>query len=332
MWAYILRKLLYNIPVYLGVILILMAALRVNDPVYNYLGKGSGPEQREQLEKKMGLDRPFYEQYFMFLADIPTLSFGESWKYEGQSVRGRLLDAIGPSLSFTIPTLVAATLVSLFISLISAYFRGRPVDKTLMFLAVFGMSISYLVYIIFGQFFGAFWPQNQGLYTPFDISGYDPWIGTEATQDGGSFFFFRPGNWVSYCLLPVIIGTIVSVGYDTRFYRAVMVEESTKDYIITAKAKGAGKPKVMFVHMLKNAMIPIVTRVMATLPFLITGSLLIEMYFRIPGMGYVLITSITNNDFPMIQGFVAVFAALMIATIILTDVLYALLDPRVRLS
>jgi peptide/nickel transport system permease protein len=141
-----------------------------------------------------------------------------------------------------------------------------------------------------------------------------------------------PERWAHYCLLPVIISVIVSMGYDTRFYRAVMVEESARDYITTARAKGASKSKIMFVHMLKNAMIPIITRVVISLPFLIAGSILVENYFGIPGMGRTLIQAVNSKDFPVIQAFTAVFAALYIVTIILTDVLYAWFDPRVRLS
>ena len=133
-------------------------------------------------------------------------------------------------------------------------------------------------------------------------------------------------------LLPVLISVIVSMGYDTRFYRAVMVEETQADYITTARAKGAPQSKVMFVHMLRNAMIPIVTRVMITLPFLVTGSILLEEFFGIPGMGYVLLSAIRNNDFPVVEGFTAVFAGLFILSIIATDILYAVFDPRVRLQ
>jgi peptide/nickel transport system permease protein len=111
-----------------------------------------------------------------------------------------------------------------------------------------------------------------------------------------------------------------------------MVEETSRDYITTAVAKGASKPKIMFVHMLKNALIPIITRVMITLPFVVGGSILIETQFRIPGMGRVLIEAITNKDFPIIQAFTAIFAAIFVLSSVLTDVLYALVDPRVRLS
>lgn len=321
MWAYIIRKLVYNIPVYLGIILLTMAALRVRDPVSGYLGKNASEEQIEQLTQDMGLDQPFIVQYGRFLWQIVTFDFSEdSWAQPGRSVRSILIDSIPPSLSITLPQVVASGFIALVVALISAYFRGRAVDKALVFFAVLGMSISYVVYIIFGQFFGAFLPQHQGWdFQPFAIQGYRPWL-------------TDPYNWITFCLLPVIIGVVVAMGYDTRFYRAVMVEESSRDYITTAMAKGATKPKIMFVHMLKNAMIPIITRVMATLPFLITGSILLEMYFNIPGMGRQLITALIANDFPVIQAFVSILALLFILSIILTDVLYALVDPRVRLS
>ena len=129
-----------------------------------------------------------------------------------------------------------------------------------------------------------------------------------------------------------MISVIVSMGYDTRFYRAVMVEETQAEYITTARAKGASRIKIMFVHMLRNAMIPIITRVMITLPFLVTGSILLEQFFGIPGMGYTLLSAITNGDFPVVEVFTAVFAGLFILSLIATDILYALFDPRVRLQ
>ena len=138
--------------------------------------------------------------------------------------------------------------------------------------------------------------------------------------------------WPYFFALPVIISVIVSMGYDTRFYRAVMVEEIERDYITTARAKGASQSKIMFVHMLRNAMIPIITRVMITLPFLVTGSILLEKFFGIPGMGFVLLNAIDNSDFPVIEGFTAIFAGLFIISNIATDVLYAVFDPRVRLQ
>lgn len=316
MWAYILRKLLYNIPVYLGIILLVMACLRVNDPVAAYLGKNASEESYLANKEAMGLDRPFAVQYADFVYRTATLNFSErSWEQK-RPVGEILRSAVVPSLSITVPALALTTLVAITIALVSAYYRGTVTDRTLMFAAVVGMSISLLVYVVLGQYFGAAWPRREFGADIFAIEGY------------------RPGlkNWAYYCLLPVLITVILTIGYDTRFYRAVIVEETSRDYVTTAIAKGATKPKIMFAHVLKNAMIPIITHVMITLPFLITGSIVMEMYFNIPGMGRTLITAINSKDFPVIQAFTAVFAAIFILSNILTDVLYALVDPRVRLS
>ncbi|HIG11296.1 MAG: ABC transporter permease [bacterium] len=317
MWSYTARRLLYNIPVYLGIVLLLMLALRVNDPANAFLGKNANPEDLLLIKERLGLDRPFLVQYFDLLKSVFSLDFGTySWANEGITVGRMLRESVVPSLSITLPALILTSTVSITIALISAFFRGRRIDRALMVLAVVGMSVSFLVYIVFGQYFGAYLLTRETGYSFFAIGGYESGL----------------ANWPYYCLLPVLISSLVAMGYDTRFYRAVMVEESGRDYIVTATAKGASKRKVMFVHMLKNAMIPIITRIMTTLPFLIMGSLLLEVYFNIPGMGRVLYKAIQEQDFPVIQIFVAIFAGLFILSNILTDVLYALVDPRVRLS
>jgi peptide/nickel transport system permease protein len=317
MWSYIIRRLIYYIPVYLGVILMVMAILRIQDPVAIHLGKNATPEQIEVTRIEFGLDKPFTTQYVTFLKKLVTFDFTEqSWDFPGVTVGSMIRRSIVPSLSITVPALILTTILSICVGMISAYFRGRTIDKTLVFFAVLGMCISVLVYIILGQYFGAYLIYKETGHELFAIQGYEPGL----------------QYWAHYCLLPVMISVIVAMGYDTRFYRAVMVEETGRDYIKTARAKGVTKRKVMFVHMLKNAMIPIVTQVMITLPFLITGSIVLEMYFGIPGMGRALIMAVNAKDFPVIQAFTAVFAALFIITIILTDVLYALVDPRIRLS
>ena len=343
MWVYVLRRVLYNAPVYLAILLVLFVCLRVYDPVYARVGKNPTPEVLEQTRESLGLDQPAVVQYLMFLGQLPGLAWDttlylvgskpapvppgadddtiRSWDSK-EPVSRVLARCIPPTLKLTVPALLITTLISTAIGLVSAFNRGRRTDRFLMIAAVVGMCVSFLVYIILGQKIGAYdfneflrseFGIRQGL---FAISGYQP--GLE--------------NWAHYCLLPVLISVIVAMGYDTRFYRAVMVEECNRDYIVTAQAKGATNKKIMFVHMLKNAMIPIITRVMITLPFLITGSFLLEMYFSIPGMGATLIHSILAKDLPVVQCFTAVFAGLFIATNILTDVLYALVDPRVRLS
>ncbi|MGE3163545.1 MAG: ABC transporter permease [Planctomycetota bacterium] len=319
MWTYVLRRILHSLPVYLSIIALMMGALRVEDPVMGFLGKNPNQDDYAAKQQALGLDRPFAVQYLRFLGEVVTLDFTvESWDKPGKQVGQLLRESVVPTLALTVPALVLTSLISILIGLLSAFYRGRLIDKTLMVAAVLGMSISFLVYIIFGQYYGA--AATGGKF--FAISGYDL---SENQRNVVQ-------SWAYYCLLPVIISVIVAMGYDTRYYRAVMVEESNRDYILTALAKGASKRKVIFVHMLKNAMISIITRIMITLPFLITGSILLERYFRIPGMGQQLITAITAKDFPVVQVFTAMFAALFILTNILTDVMYALVDPRVRLS
>lgn len=326
MWNYILRRTLYNIPVFLAIVLVVMLALRVSDPVAAQLSKNPTAQEIAAKQHEYGLDVPFYQQYFRFLGNLATFWDDDTKSFDQPMTVGKMIvNAIPPSVAVMLPSLMFTSLIAIVIGLVSAFNRGRTIDRTLMFLAVIGMSISVLVYIILGQYFGAHIPQKHFDSWPFRIS-------VDASAGGGAWFFFVPANWVAYCALPVIINVTVALGYDTRFYRAVMVEETRKDYIRTARAKGASTSRVMFVHMLKNAMIPIITRIMISLPFIITGSILVEVYFGIPGMGRTLINAINAKDFPVIQTFTALFAALFIATNILTDVLYALADPRVRLS
>ena len=317
MWAYIIRRIVYNIPVYLAIVLLVMALLRVRDPIAGQLGKNPTEQDIQELREQRGLDKPFLTQYFLQLKSIATMNFTrELWTEPGVTVGEKLRKAVLPSLFLTLPALVLTSLISVVIGMISAFARGRLLDKALVFFAVLGMSISFLVYIILGQYFGAYQLSNFLGQPLFAIHGYKPGL----------------QYWPYYMLLPVIISVIVSIGYDTRFYRAVMVEEVGNDYITTAKSKGASRNKIMFVHMLRNAMIPIITRIMISLPFLVTGSILLETFFGIPGMGYVLLAAINNNDFPVVEVFTSIFALLFIISIIATDVLYAIFDPRVRLQ
>ncbi len=332
MWAYLVRRVLYYIPLYLSILLVVMLMLRVNvdSAIMVKLGKNPTPEQIELIRTDMGLDKPFLTQYYILVKDVLTLSFEQrSWD-QSVPVGEMIRKAIPPTLMITLPSLAITATISIAIGLVCSFNRGRWLDRGLMILAVLGMSVSYLVYIIIGQYFGASVLSQEMGVLPFEIQGYEPVIGPlEGESSAG---LLNPMNWVKYCMLPVIIGVVVAMGYDTRFYRAVMVEECTRDYITTALAKGASSKKIMFVHMLKNALIPIVTRVMISLPFLIGGSILVEYYFSIPGMGRTMIDAINSKDFPVVQATVSVFAAFVIITVILTDVLYALVDPRVRLS
>lgn len=317
MVRYVLRRILYNVPVYLTILLFVMAALRVHDPIYAYLGKNATREQYENFARKVGLDRPFLVQYADFVYQVFTLDFrAESWERPGMTVGELLAESVGPSLAITVPAFVLTTVISVLLGVVAGYFRGRVGDRMLMFVSVIGMSISFLVYIILGQYWGAFLLAERFGWDVFAIWGYEPGL----------------DNWAYYCLLPVLISVVVGIGYDTRYYRAVIVEESDRDYVTTALAKGVSRRRAMLVHVLANAMIPIITRIVISLPFLVMGSILLENFFGIPGMGRALITAVTNRDFPVVQAFTAVFAAIYIGSIILTDVLYAVVDPRVSLE
>lgn len=322
MWSYVVRRVLYNIPIYLVIVMVVMAMLRINDPVSAYLSKNATEAERALKEAEFGLDQPFLVQYLQMLKSIVTLDFSaKSWYQETNTVGQVIGPSILPSLKITIPALLFSTLISIVVALVAAANRGRAIDRGLMFIAVVGMSVSFLVFIILGQYFGAFWLTEK---TGVDLFA----VRYDADRLSGNF----AADWVKYFLLPVMISVVVSMGYDTRFYRTVIVEQTNADYIRTAKAKGCSQARVMFIHLLRNAMIPIITRVMITMPFLIVGSLLLEVYFSIPGMGATLLTHMQNKDFAVTQTIVAILAAIFILSNILTDVLYAIVDPRVRLS
>lgn len=334
MWSYVFRRILYNIPIFLGIIMLLMVLLRVNDPVYAQLSKNATQQQIDLKRAELGIDRPLLVQYVEFLLPIEwgeegirysgtILGFSKRSWYREDTVANVVIPSLAPSLSITVPALMLSTVLSITVGLISAANRGRWLDRLLVFAAVIGMSISFLVFIIFGQYFGAFWLSDRLGFELFAVRGYEGWRPTT---------WNLPLNWTKYCLLPVLISVIVTLGFDTRFYRSVIVEQSTSDYIRTARAKGCPERTVLIKHLLRNAMIPIITRVMITLPFVVVGSLLLEVYFSIPGLGQTLFTHVTNKDFPVTQTIVAVLALLFITSNILTDVLYALVDPRVRLS
>ncbi|MEO1008914.1 MAG: ABC transporter permease subunit [Planctomycetota bacterium] len=288
-------------------------------------------------------------QYRRKLWSIIRFDFEQrSWAVQSQKVGEIIASSIVPSMSVTLPVLLMSTSISVCVGLFASFNRGKPIDRGVMFVAVLGMSISYLVYVIVGQYIGAAWPDKAFGIEFFATFGYDPvfpaWgevqeeLQRKGVEDPSvvrttlSWVNTAGYNWRHFCLLPVIIGVIVAMGYDTRFYRAVMVEECNKDYIRTARAKGASNRRVMFRHMLRNALIPIITRVMISLPFVIMGSLLVEIYFGIPGLGQQLYTAITAKDFPVVEAITALLAALFIITNILTDVLYAIVDPRVTLK
>lgn len=311
MTAYVLRRLLHGIPIILGVTLITFILFHVfgGNPVASFLGKNATAADIAAMEKEYGFDKSMTLQYLDYLYQILRFDFGRSFATR-EPVTDMIRSGVGPSLSLTLPALLLTSIISVSIALISAFFRGRLADRLLVFFAVVGMSVSFLVYIVLGQYLLAF------KLPLFQIHGYEAGL---------------VDRW-QYLSLPIIVMVVVGMGYDTRFYRSVMVEETTKDYIVTAFAKGLSRRRVMFVHMLKNASIPIITRMMISVPFLVTGSLLLESFFGIPGMGNMLLTALDQADLPVIKAYTVIISILFVVSNIATDILYAIFDPRVKLS
>ena len=309
--AYVLRRLLHGVPIVLGVTLVTFLLFQVfgGDPVVQFLGKHAKPEEIAALRAQYGFDRSLVVQYFDYLWQIVRLDFGRSFVTH-EEVSTILVRGAGPSLSLTVPALFATTILAVSTGLLAAHFRGRAPDRALIVLAVIGMSVSFLVYIVVGQYLLAF------ELPLFHIHGYKPGL---------------VERW-PYLALPILILVIVGMGYDTRFYRSAIVEELGKDHITTAYAKGLGAPRVLFVHVLKNAMVPVVTRVMISVPFLVTGSLLLESFFGIPGLGGTLLSALDQADFPVIKAYTVLVSIAFVLTNVITDVLYAVIDPRVRLT
>jgi peptide/nickel transport system permease protein len=217
---------------------------------------------------------------------------------------------MGPSLCLTLPNALLGVFTYLVLSMLVAYARGTYFDRLALFLCVIGMSISTLFYIVAGQtIFGV-----QLKLAPISGFSYDLSVG-----------------W-KFLMLPIIVAVIGGIGGSTRFYRTVFLEELGRDYIRTARSKGAGEGRVLFVHALRNSMIPIITNVVVGIPMLFFGSLLLESFFAIPGLGGFTVEAIGDSDFSVIRAMVYLGSVLYIAGLILTDICYAWADPRVRLQ
>ncbi len=310
MIAYILRRIVYMVPTVFGVALLvfLIFAAVGEDPVRNALGPHATAESIADLRQQWGLDRPLPVQFLDFLRRIATLDLGESYN-TGEKLTSIFARGAVVSLSLTVPPFVAGTLISIAAALLIAYLRGGWLDHLATAIFVASMSVSYLVYIIGFQYLFAFeldW---------FPISGFER-------------------GWASlpYLVLPWIIIVIVSIGPDIRVMRTVFLDEIKADYVRTALAKGAGEGTVLFKHVLKNAMIPILTQWVTAVPFLILGAFLMERFFSIPGIGDTLINAVHTGDRPILMSLTVLIAVAYSLFNLLTDILYAYVDPRVKLA
>jgi peptide/nickel transport system permease protein len=312
MTAYVARRLWQFIPTLLGVVLLVFCLFNWvgGDPAYMLAGKIANPEQIENIRRQLGVDQPYAVQLWIFLKQIVSGDFGASWS-TNERVSDIFSTRLGPSLTVLVPLLIVSTLLAMAAAMLVAYLRGSLTDRAIMIGCTVAQSVSILVYILVFQY----------------VLAYQ--LGWFPVQGWGTGF---AENLLRYSALPIIVGVAVSLAPDIRLYRSFFLDEISQDYVRTARAKGLSEHRVMWVHVLRNAAIPIVTNVMIQVPGLLAGAFLIERFFSIPGIGREVILAVERSDFPVIKA-VTVYVAL--ATMILNlaaDLLYRALDPRVQLK
>ncbi len=325
MSAYILRRLLYAVPILIGVNLLTFVLFFVlNSPdemARMHLGeKRVTPEAIANWKQEHGYDRPLLVNeaasglgrvtdtiFFQRSVRLFVFDFGTS--DDGRDIGHDISQRMWPSLAIAVPALLVGLALNISLSLFIVFFRATYLDLGAVVLLVVMMSISGLFYIIGGQFL------ISKVFHLVPISGYD--TGVEAWK---------------FLILPVIVGVIGGIGSGVRWYRTLFLEEVSKDYVRTARAKGLTERRILFRHVLGNALIPILTGVVVVLPLLFMGSLITESFFGIPGLGSYTIDAISNQDFAIVRAMVFLGAVLYIVGLILTDISYTLVDPRVRLQ
>lgn len=324
MLAYIIRRILYAIPILIGVnIIVFVLFFVVNSPdsmALSILGeKNITQEDVDNWKRQNGYHLPLFFNteaagiavftqtiFFQKSAKLFVFDFGVS-DTNNIDITSQIWERMWASLTIAVPTFLLGLLVNITISMIVAYYRGTYVDFWGTILAVIIMSVSQLFYIIGGQWlFGK-------VFRLFPISGYDSGV-----------------ELLKFVILPVVIGIISGIGGGIRFYRTIFLEEINRDYVRTARAKGLSEGVVLFKHALKNAMIPILTNVVFAIPLLFMGSLVMEAFFAIPGLGSFTIEAIQAQDFAIVRSMVYLGAVLYIVGLLMTDISYTLVDPRIR--
>jgi len=312
MFAYILRRLWQMLPTMAGVVLLVFLLFNWvgGDPAYILAGKMSDPEAIANIRRQLGVDQPHYVQLWIFVKQIASFDFGTAWS-TGEPVSHIIASRLGPSLTVLVPLTILETLFGIALALAVAFVRGSLTDRAVMVACTVGMSISILVYIIVFQYGLAY---KLGL---FPVQGW------------GDHF---SENLLRYASLPILIGLAVSIAPTLRLYRSFVLDEAGQDYVRTARAKGLGERRIMWVHVLRNAAIPIITHVMSNLPALLIGAFLLERFFGIPGIGREVILAVERSDFPVIKAITVYVAAATMVFNLLADLMYQAVDPRVQLK
>jgi len=319
MGAYVCRRLLQAMVSVAGVMVLTFLLFNVStgDVSANYVSPKQGKQANLAWKKLHGLDKPqiiskvgarfwkkeFYDtQFWHHMYGCVTFS-GHSYRYPDMTLLDIIRDKAKYSLALTVPIMALGWLLGLVVSSIVAYYRDRWVDRVGVFLSVLGMCVPFLAYMILGQ------------WVMFQISPSHAWG------------LANPVN----IYIPVLIAVIAGMGGNVRFYRTIILDQMNQDYVRTARAKGVPLPGVLLRHVLKNCMLPILTSLVLSIPFLILGSLLLENFFGIPGLGDIMISCITDSDVPLMTGLTFLTAVIYVVGLLITDILYAAFDPRIRL-
>jgi peptide/nickel transport system permease protein len=312
MAAYLVRRLWQMIPTLLGVVLLVFFLFKYfgSDPAVILGGLNASQEQIDSIREQLGLNKPVWEQLWIFIKQIVTFDWGKSWA-TNESVANLFATRLPATLTVTVPILVLEVLLAIPFAMAVAAVRGSLTDRAVMVCTTVAVSISLLVYVILAQYFFAFrlgWFPVQG------------WTGNHWT------------NLTTYAPLPVLVAVLVSLAPQIRLYRSFFLDEIGHDYVRTARAKGLTERTVLLKHVLRNAMIPILTNVSVLVPGVLVGSFLIEVFFSIPGLGRELLLAVNRGDYPVLQAFAIYLAALTMTVNLVVDLLYKLVDPRVVLK
>jgi peptide/nickel transport system permease protein len=300
------------VPTLAGVILLIFFVFKFfgGDPAEVLAGQVASQEHIDAIRRELGLDRPWTVQLWTFAQHVFTFDFGRSWMTR-EAVSEIFLTRLPATLTITIPLLLLEVSLAIPIAMLVAYFRGSVLDRAVMALCVAAMSVSFLVYIIVGQYWLGF---RWGL---FPVQGWSDEL-------------WR--NLLVYAPLPVLLAAMVGLAPQTRLYRSFFLDETKSDYVRTARAKGLSEPEVMRRHVFRNAMVPVLTNISLLLPGVFVGAFLLEIFFSIPGLGREIYLAVNRSDYPVIQAFTVYLAALTMLINLAADLLYRLVDPRIQLK
>ncbi|WP_240230874.1 ABC transporter permease [Devosia lacusdianchii] len=324
MWTFIIRRLLQSAIVIIGVTLITFTALQMSgDPTYLYVSERATDAEIQRTREALGFDRPLPEQYITFLGKLAQGDFGDSLSYKRPAIEA-VMEALPATLELTLFAMFLAIVVAIPLGIVASLNRGTPVDGSIMTMGMLGQSIpSFWLGIMMIMFFGL-----QLRILP--ISGHVPFIMPLVQGNFVQAFSSLP-QALYYLIMPGFAVAFYSISRNARLVRSSMLEVLGQDFVRTARAKGISETAVVIHHALRNAWLPVVTMIGLEFGFLIGGVVVVEMVFSWPGIGRLVFNAINQRDIPVVQAAVVTLALIFIALNLIVDLVYAKIDPRVKL-